>query len=46
MILYVRKRFFTEKVVGHWNKLPREAVVAPSLLELKKLLDSAVRHVV
>lgn len=34
-----RKRFFTESVLGHWNRLPREVVTSPSLLEFKKLLD-------
>ena len=32
-----RKRFFTERVVGHWNSHPREAVMAPSLLEFKNV---------
>jgi len=33
--LDIRKRLFTESVVGHWNRLPREAVRAPSLSDFK-----------
>lgn len=34
--LGIRKGFFTQKVVGHWNRLPREMVTASSLLEFRK----------
>ena len=42
----IRKRFFTERVVGHWNRLPREVVRAPSLSEFKDRLDDALSHMV
>lgn len=44
--LDIRKRFFTERVVAHWNRLPREVVTAPSLTEFKKRLDCALSHMV
>ncbi|KAJ7402862.1 hypothetical protein BTVI_82713 [Pitangus sulphuratus] len=44
--LDIRKRFFTQGVVGHWNRLPRKAVTAPSLTEYKKCLDDALRLMV
>ena len=44
--LDIRKRFFTERVVGHWNRLPREVVTAPSLSEFKAHLDDTLSHMV
>jgi len=42
--LDLRKKFFTMRVVRHWNKLPREAVAAPSLAVLKARLDGTLRN--
>ena len=39
-----RKHFFTERVVKHWNGLPREAVDAPSLSVFKRHLDNALNN--
>ncbi|KFP93880.1 hypothetical protein N329_11219, partial [Haliaeetus albicilla] len=42
----VRKQFFTVRVVRHWNRLPREAVDAPSLEVFKARLDGALSSLV
>ena len=40
--LDIRRRFFTQRVVTHWNRLPKEAVDAPSLEAFKARLDVAL----
>ena len=42
----VRKRFFTERVVGHWNSLPWEVDKAPSLSEFNEHVDDALSPMV
>jgi len=42
----IRERFFTEMVVGHWNRLPREVVMAPRLSEFSEHLNNALSHTV
>jgi len=44
--LDIRKKFFTERVVTHWNRLPKEAVGAPSLKAFKARLDVALGSLV
>ena len=40
--LDIRRKFFTQRVLTHWNRLPKEAVDAPSLEAFKARLDVAL----
>ena len=42
----IRKKFFTQRVLMHWNGLPKEVVDAPLLEAFKATLDVALGSLV
>ena len=42
----IRRKFVTQRVVTHWNRLPKVVVDAPSLEALKARLDAALDSLV
>jgi len=44
--LDIRRKFFTQRVVTHWKRLPKEVVDAPSLEAFKARLDVALGSLV
>ena len=44
--LDIRRKFFTQRVVTHWNRLLKEVVDAPSLEAFKARLNVALGNMV
>lgn len=41
--LDIRKRFFPDRLIGHWSILPGKVVIAPNVSEFKQSLGSTWR---
>ena len=44
--LDVRKKFFTQRLLRHWNRLPREVIDVPSVGAFKARLDGALHSLI
>ncbi|KFO90581.1 hypothetical protein N320_11540, partial [Buceros rhinoceros silvestris] len=44
--LNIMKNFFTQRVIKHWNRLPREVLESPSLEAFKSRVDLVLRDMV
>ena len=42
----IRRKFFIQRVMTHWNSLPGEVVDAPTLGAFKARLDEALSNLV
>lgn len=41
-----RNHFFTERMVKHWNRMPREVIGSSSLEEFKRHVNVALKDIV
>jgi len=44
--LDIRKNFFYDRFVKHWNRLPREVIVSPSLEVFKRSVNMVLSDTV